>query len=162
LHFTVPLLGRLREAGVEVAYLTLHVGLGTFEPLRSKRVEEHRMHAEPFELTPPVATAIAAARSKGGRVVAVGTSVVRALETCAAEGGTVQARQGRSDLFIRPGFDFRVVDAMVTNFHLPRSTLLMLVSAFGGQAAVLAAYREAVRLEYRFYSYGDAMFVGTL
>lgn len=161
LHFTTGLLARLVDAGVEIAYVTLHVGLGTFEPLRCARVEEHRMHDEPFELPAATAAAVAAARRRGGRIVAVGTSVVRVLESCAAGDGTVDARAGRSDLFIHPGFQFRVVDAVLTNFHLPRSTLLMLVCAFGGQQPVLGAYREAVRLGYRFYSYGDAMLIQT-
>jgi S-adenosylmethionine:tRNA ribosyltransferase-isomerase len=160
LHFTPELLDRLVQAGVELAYVTLHVGLGTFEPVRTERVGEHRMHSERFTLPPATAEAIRATRARGGRVVAVGTTVVRVLETCAAGDGLVEPRTGRSELFIFPGYRFGVVDALLTNFHLPRSTLLMLVCAFGGQAAVLSAYREAVRLEYRFYSYGDAMWIG--
>jgi S-adenosylmethionine:tRNA ribosyltransferase-isomerase len=133
------------------------VGLGTFRPVRAQRVEEHRMHAEEFRIPPEVAEAVAEARRRGKRVVACGTTVTRALEASAAEGGLVRPGAGRTDLFIYPGYRFRVVDALITNFHLPRSTLLMLVSAFAGRERVLRAYREAVRLRYRFYSFGDAM-----
>jgi len=160
LHFTVGLLDRLRAQGVRTVTLTLHVGPGTFLPVRSERIEEHRMHAEPFELGEEVVAAVDETRARGGRVVAAGTTVVRTLETRAAEGGRVRAGAGHTDLFIRPGFEFGVIDAMITNFHLPRSTLLMLVSAFAGREAVLAAYREAVEAEYRFFSYGDAMWIG--
>jgi S-adenosylmethionine:tRNA ribosyltransferase-isomerase len=159
LHFTIGLLDRLRRKGIEVATVTLHVGLGTFLPLRVESVESHRMHEETYVLPEPAASAIASARDRGGRVVAVGTTVARTLETCAAGSGRVRAAAGRSSLFIYPGFRFSVVDALVTNFHLPRSTLLMLVCAFAGTAKMLAAYREAVRERYRFYSYGDAMLV---
>jgi S-adenosylmethionine:tRNA ribosyltransferase-isomerase len=159
LHFTAPLLDALREAGIGVAFLTLHVGIGTFLPVRAERVEDHRMHAETFDLPEATASAIVEARRAGGRVVAVGTTVARTLEARAKEGGAVVPGSGRCDLFLRPGATFRAVDALVTNFHLPRSTLLMLVAAFAGTESVLAAYREAVRLRYRFYSYGDAMLV---
>jgi len=159
LHFTESLLARLRDAGVEQAWLTLHVGLGTFQPVTVERVEDHRMHEERFDLPITAARAVAATRERGGRVIAVGTTVVRTLEQCAAGDGLVRAAGGRSALFIYPGFRFRVVDAMITNFHLPRSTLLMLVSAFAGRERVLAAYRSAVAEEYRFYSYGDAMWI---
>lgn len=160
LHFTRALLDELRSQGVETTLVTLHVGIGTFLPVRSARVEEHRMQAERFALPPAAAEAVGRTRDRGGRVVAVGTTVVRTLEANAEERGTVRAGCGRSDLFIVPGHPFRVVDALVTNFHLPRSTLLMLVSAFAGRQNVLSAYREAVGQGYRFYSYGDAMFIG--
>jgi len=159
LHFTESLLARLRDAGVEQAMLTLHVGLGTFQPLTVERVEDHRMHEERYDLPIAVARAVAATRERGGRVIAVGTTVVRTLEQCADGDGSVQAASGRSALFIYPGFRFRVVDAMITNFHLPRSTLLMLVSAFAGRQRLLEAYRDAVAEEYRFYSFGDAMWI---
>jgi S-adenosylmethionine:tRNA ribosyltransferase-isomerase len=160
LHFTVELLDRLRAQGVRTATLTLHVGPGTFLPVRSDRIEDHRMHTERFELTQELASEIEEVRARGRRVVATGTTVVRTLETRFADGGRVRPGRGRTDLFIRPGYEFRVVDAMITNFHLPRSTLLMLVSAFAGRERVLSAYREAIEAEYRFFSYGDAMWIG--
>jgi len=157
LHFTGSLLARLEEAGVTRANLTLHVGAGTFTPVRSERVEDHRMHTERFELPPQTADAIRDARSRGGRVVAVGTTAVRTLEGCAKGDGLVAAGRGECDLFIYPGYRFEVVDAIITNFHLPRSTLLMLVCAFAGRRRILEAYAAALREGYRFYSYGDAM-----
>jgi S-adenosylmethionine:tRNA ribosyltransferase-isomerase len=159
LHFTTSLLEAVRGAGIGIATLTLHVGIGTFLPVRVERVEDHRMHAETFDLPEETAASIAGVRKAGGRVVAVGTTVARTLEARATDDGTVTPGSGRCDLFLRPGSRFRVVDALVTNFHLPRSTLLMLVSAFAGRESVLAAYREAIRLRYRFFSYGDAMLV---
>jgi len=159
LHFTRELLDDLGQHGVRTARVTLHIGLGTFQPVRGERVEEHRMHEEHFDLPAATAEAIERARRDGGRVVAVGTSVVRTLESLAEPDGRVAAGSGRSSLFIFPGHRFRAVDAMLTNFHLPRSTLLMLVSAFAGRERVLAAYREAIDRGYRFYSYGDAMLV---
>jgi S-adenosylmethionine:tRNA ribosyltransferase-isomerase len=159
LHFTPELLAALDARGVETARVTLHVGLGTFLPVRVERVEDHRMHEEAYAVSGETAEAVARARARGGRVVAVGTTVVRTLETAAAADGVVREGHGRSALFITPGFRFRAVDAMVTNFHLPRSTLLMLVCAFAGRDRVLEAYATAVREGYRFYSYGDAMFV---
>jgi S-adenosylmethionine:tRNA ribosyltransferase-isomerase len=159
LHFTDELLGRVRAAGVERAAITLHVGLGTFQPVTVERVEDHAMHEEWLELSAEVAAAVADARRRGGRVVAVGTTVVRALEACGTGGGLVAPQRGGCALFIYPGFRFEVVDAMITNFHLPRSTLLMLVSAFAGRERTLAAYREAIASRYRFYSYGDAMLI---
>ncbi len=161
LHFTPELLGRLASRGIEIAFVTLHVGLGTFSPLRVIEVEAHRMHDEAFVIPEATAEAILKARARGGRVVAVGTTVARALESNASEGSEVVPGSGRSSLFVYPGFRFRVVDALVTNFHLPQSTLLMLVCAFAGTDAVLAAYRLAVEEGYRFFSYGDAMFVRT-
>jgi S-adenosylmethionine:tRNA ribosyltransferase-isomerase len=160
LHFTTALLAALADRGVDLAYLTQHVGPGTFLPVRTARVEEHRLQPEWFELPASVAAAVERTRRKGGRVVAVGTTVVRALESCADADGRVAARSGHSELFIYPGFRFRVVDALLTNFHLPRSTLLLLVAAFAGRERVLAAYAEAIRCRYRFYSYGDAMLIG--
>jgi S-adenosylmethionine:tRNA ribosyltransferase-isomerase len=159
LHFTSEMLEDLGARGMATATLTLHVGLGTFLPIRVDRVESHAMHEEAFRLPEATAQAIAAARRSGGRIVAVGTTVARVLESCADGSGGVSAGAGRSSLFIYPGFRFSVVDALVTNFHLPRSTLLMLVCAFAGTEPTLAAYREAVREGYRFYSYGDAMLV---
>ncbi|MBX6378806.1 MAG: tRNA preQ1(34) S-adenosylmethionine ribosyltransferase-isomerase QueA [Clostridia bacterium] len=159
LHFTPELIGRCREVGIEVTFVTLHVGLGTFRPVQVQRVEEHRMHAERYRVPAEAAAAVAAARRRGGRVVAVGTTVVRTLETAADGDGSLRAGEGWSDLFIYPGFRFRVVDAMITNFHLPRSTLLMLVAAFAGRDLILEAYREAVAAGYRFFSFGDAMLI---
>ncbi|MCZ6537998.1 MAG: tRNA preQ1(34) S-adenosylmethionine ribosyltransferase-isomerase QueA [Gammaproteobacteria bacterium] len=158
LHFDQVMLDRLVEQGVEQARLTLHVGAGTFQPVRTADIREHRMHAERVEVSEKVCEAVRRTRQRGGRVVAVGTTVVRSLES-AAEGGELRSMSGETSLFIYPGYRFRVVDAMLTNFHLPRSSLLMLVSAFAGRAAVLAAYRHAVDNRYRFFSYGDAMFL---
>jgi S-adenosylmethionine:tRNA ribosyltransferase-isomerase len=157
LHFTPELFEALRARGIERATLTLDVGPGTFLPVREDDVERHRMHGERYEVPAETAEAIAATRARGGRVVAVGTTVVRTLESATDEQGRLRVGPGASALFIRPGFRFRQVDALVTNFHLPRSTLLMLVCAFAGQEAVLAAYRDAVERGYRFFSYGDAM-----
>jgi S-adenosylmethionine:tRNA ribosyltransferase-isomerase len=159
LHFTSEMLDALRADGVAISTLTLHVGLGTFLPIRVDRVEAHVLHEEAYRLPEATSEAIAATRRSGGRVVAVGTTVARVLESCAIGSGRVRAGAGRSSLFIYPGFRFSVVDALVTNFHLPRSTLLMLVCAFAGTEQTLGAYREAVREGYRFYSYGDAMLV---
>ncbi len=158
LHFDEPMLERLRERGIEFARLTLHVGAGTFQPVRVNDIREHRMHAEWLEVPQSVCEAVARTRARGGRVVAVGTTVVRALETAAA-GRELAPYRGETRLFITPGYRFRVVDALLTNFHLPESTLLMLVCAFGGYHEVMRAYRHAVKQEYRFFSYGDAMFV---
>jgi S-adenosylmethionine:tRNA ribosyltransferase-isomerase len=158
LHFDDALLAALEARGVKRAFVTLHVGAGTFQPVRTDAVGAHVMHAEFVEVSADTCAAIAAARVRGARVVAIGTTVVRALES-AAGGGTLAPYLGDSSLFIVPGFRFRVVDAMLTNFHLPESTLLMLVSAFAGREAVLNAYRHAVTGQYRFFSYGDAMFV---
>jgi S-adenosylmethionine:tRNA ribosyltransferase-isomerase len=160
LHFDRELLDRLEAAGVERAAVTLHVGIGTFKPVTAELVHEHRMEAERFVIPPETARALRAVRARGGRVVAVGTTVVRTLEAAALlAGGEPLAGAGSTDLFITPGFRFLVVDLLLTNFHLPRSTLLMLVAAFAGRERVLAAYAEAIREGYRFYSYGDAMLV---
>jgi len=166
LHFDAPLLQALQRRGVERTTLTLHVGAGTFQPLRSERLEDHVMHAEWVELPAAACAAIAAARARGARVIAVGTTVARALES-AAQASAAQASaalqpwRGETRLFIRPGFLWRVVDALITNFHLPRSTLLMLVSAFAGRETMLGAYAHAVDARYRFFSYGDAMFIAS-
>ena len=158
LHFDAPLVARLRERGVTLARLTLHVGAGTFAPLREAQVASGRLHPERVEVGAACVAASAATHAAGGRVVAVGTTVMRALESAAA-GGALAPFAGETELFIRPGYRFRVADALLTNFHLPRSSLLMLVCAFGGSARVLAAYRHAVARGYRFFSYGDAMFL---
>jgi S-adenosylmethionine:tRNA ribosyltransferase-isomerase len=158
LHFDVELLEALEARGVQRAFVTLHVGAGTFQPVRTDAVGAHVMHAEFVEVDEVAIAAINSAHARGSRVIAVGTTVVRALES-AAGGGTLVPYVGDSSLFIVPGFRFRVVDAMVTNFHLPESTLLMLVSAFAGREPVLDAYRHAVQGAYRFFSYGDAMFI---
>ena len=158
LHFSCEILDELRQGGIEVVELTLHVGPGTFKPVRTRDVEEHPMHAERYSLGPRTARSIAAAQAASRRVIAVGTTVVRALESAALQGsGTVRSGAGRTRLFILPGFRFQVVDLLLTNFHLPRSTLFMLVCAFAGRASIRSAYREAIRSGYRFYSYGDAM-----
>jgi S-adenosylmethionine:tRNA ribosyltransferase-isomerase len=160
LHFTRELVDELTPAGIGIAEVTLHVGLGTFKPVSVEQVEQHRMDAEWYELPEPTAAAILETRRQGGRVVAVGTTVVRTLESVArGPSREIGAERGRTDLFITPGYEYRVVDVLLTNFHLPRSTLLMLVCAFGGRERVLAAYREAIETGYRFYSYGDAMLV---
>ncbi len=158
LHFDEALLQRLRARGARMAFVTLHVGAGTFQPMRTETVEGHRMHAEHAEVSRQVVDMVQETRQQGGRVVAVGTTAVRALESAAA-GGELSPFRGETDIFIYPGYRFRCVDALVTNFHLPESTLLMLVCAFAGKERVLAAYRHAVRERYRFFSYGDAMFV---
>ena len=159
LHFTASLLERIRQVGVEVVSLTLHVGVGTFRPVRAPVVEQHVMHEEFFTVPAATADAIARARQRGGRVWAVGTTVVRALESAADETGDVRPGSAWTRLFIHPPYRFRVVDVLITNFHLPRSTLLMLVCAFGGTERILSAYREAVARRYRFYSLGDAMLI---
>ena len=156
LHFDQALLDALIAKGVSVTELTLHVGAGTFQPVKVENIAEHKMHSEWIDVPQAACDAIAAAKARGGRVVAVGTTVVRSLET-AAQSGQLLPFQGETDIFLYPGKAFHVVDMMVTNFHLPKSTLLMLVSAFAGQAEMLAAYRHAVAQQYRFFSYGDAM-----
>jgi S-adenosylmethionine:tRNA ribosyltransferase-isomerase len=161
LHFTPQTLDALAARGVEIARLTLHVGLGTFAPLRVETVGEVRLHRERYSLSPSAANAINNAARSARRIIAVGTTVVRALEHCAlrAKGGRMQAQSGETEIFIAPGFHFRLVNALLTNFHLPQSSLLMLVSAFAGREPVLAAYRHAVEQKYRFFSYGDCMFL---
>lgn len=164
LHFTGPLLDRIRSLGIKICTVTLHVGPGTFAPVKTERIAAHRMHSERYSLSLVTAQTIAEAKSAGARIIAVGTTSLRVLESSAANhGGEVSAGEGRTDIFIYPPYDFKVVDALLTNFHLPRSTLLMLVSAFAapgkinGRELVLAAYAEAIRQRYRFFSYGDAM-----
>jgi S-adenosylmethionine:tRNA ribosyltransferase-isomerase len=159
LHFTPEVLGGLREHGIETAEITLHVGLGTFQPVRTERVEEHKLHGEAYEISPEATARINRALEENRRVVGVGTTTVRTLEYAAMHSGRVQPGRGEAELFIYPGFQFRVVRALLTNFHLPQSTLLMLVSAFGETQHVLSAYRHAVEQRYRFYSYGDCMLV---
>lgn len=158
LHFDEPLLEQIDGLGVERTEVTLHVGAGTFQPVRCERVEDHRMHAEQLEVSQSVCDAVQRTRQRQGRVIAVGTTAVRSLETAAAS-GELQPFSGDSRMFIYPGYEFRVIDGLVTNFHLPESTLLMLVCALAGRAEMLAAYRHAVQQHYRFFSYGDAMLV---
>ena len=159
LHFTDELLGRLRAKGVEFATVTLHVGPGTFQPVRVENIAEHRMLSEAYTITEVAAEHINRAKAGGRRVIAVGTTSVRTIETAALENGEVIAGEGSSTLFIYPGYRFKAIEGIITNFHLPKSTLLMLVSAFAGRERILAAYREAVARQYRFYSYGDAMLI---
>ncbi len=159
LHFTKILLKELKKKGIKIAYITLHVGIGTFQPVRESTVENHKMHSETFELSEGTAQAINETKESGGRVVAVGTTVVRTLETTANTDGRVKPASGETKLFIYPGFKYRIVDAMITNFHLPKSTLLMLVSAFCGLENMKKCYAEAIKHRYRFYSFGDAMFI---
>jgi S-adenosylmethionine:tRNA ribosyltransferase-isomerase len=159
LHFTPEILSRMKRRGVETAEITLHVGLGTFQPVRAEKVEEHRLHSETYNISAKAAESINRALDEKRRVVAVGTTTVRTLEYAAQNSGRIQPGRGEADLFIYPGFKFQVVSAMLTNFHLPQSTLLMLVCAFGSKEQALAAYRHAVAERYRFYSYGDCMFV---
>jgi S-adenosylmethionine:tRNA ribosyltransferase-isomerase len=159
LHFTEELLGRLRARGIGTSTLTLHVGPGTFQPVRSQSIEEHRLEPETFRLPAETALAIAACRARGGRVVAVGTTVVRVLEERARDDGGVEPGEGSCGTYITPGHRFRAVDALLTNFHLPRTSLLILVAAFAGRDRVLAAYQEAIARGFRFYSYGDAMLI---
>lgn len=161
LHFTPEILDRIRTRGIEVAEVTLHVGLGTFQPVRVERVEDHRLHQESYSISETAAGQINRALAERRRIVAVGTTTVRALEFAISQSrdGTIAPGSGAADLFIYPGYSFRLVNAILTNFHLPQSTLLMLVCAFGGQDRILSAYRHAVANAYRFYSYGDCMFV---
>jgi S-adenosylmethionine:tRNA ribosyltransferase-isomerase len=159
LHFTPEILSAVRARGVEIATVTLHVGLGTFQPVRVDRLKDIKLHAERYTIAPETAAALNAARQQGRRIVAAGTTTVRTLEHCANLGDTIEPHSGSTSIFISPGYKFQVVDALLTNFHLPQSTLLMLVSAFAGRAPVLAAYRHAVQQRYRFFSYGDCMFI---
>ncbi|MFQ5926634.1 MAG: tRNA preQ1(34) S-adenosylmethionine ribosyltransferase-isomerase QueA [Terriglobia bacterium] len=159
LHFTPAILDALRRRGIEVVEITLTVGLATFQPIHTEALEEHRMGPEPYEISPTAAQAIARARASGRPILAVGTTVVRALESVATRAGRLMAGSGAADLFIYPGYQFKVVDQLLTNFHLPRSSLLVLVSAFAGRELILRAYAHAVREKYRFYSYGDCMLI---
>jgi S-adenosylmethionine:tRNA ribosyltransferase-isomerase len=160
LHFSKKLLDRLKQKGLQVVEITLHVGYGTFFPVRASDIREHQMHSEQYSISPAAAQKINQARKKGHRVVAVGTTCVRTLEFMTDQNGALNAGKGFCDLFIYPGYRFKIVDAIITNFHLPKSTLLMLVSAFSGRDHILSAYQEAMVRKYRFYSYGDAMLIG--
>ena len=159
LHFTSRMLEEIRRMGVEIAHVTLHVGLGTFRPVKVENVDEHHMHSEYYQIEEEQAQLINKTRKAGGRIIAVGTTSCRTLESAADSQGVIRAGGGWTDIFIYPGYDFRVIDGLITNFHLPESTLLMLVSAFAGREHVLAAYEEAVQEQYRFFSFGDAMFI---
>jgi len=158
LHFDQAMLDKLSELGLETAQITLHVGAGTFQPVRVDDIQTHQMHSERIEVTEQVCEQVKRTKARGGRVIAVGTTSVRALES-ASQSGQIEAFNGETDIFIYPGYDFKQVDAMITNFHLSESTLLMLVSAFAGRENILQAYRHAVERQYRFFSYGDAMFI---
>jgi S-adenosylmethionine:tRNA ribosyltransferase-isomerase len=158
LHFTQPLIGRLKQAGINFAYITLHVGAGTFKPITAENLEDHEMHQERFSIDEENTRIINAAKDKGGRIIAVGTTSTRALETVAAN-SQIEANSSETSLFIKPGYKFKIVDAMITNFHLPKSSLLALVAAFAGLENILAAYNHAIEQGYRFYSYGDAMLI---
>lgn len=161
LHFTEPYLREIEQKGVSLAYITLHVGLGTFRPVSVENVEEHEMHEEYYHLSEEAASQLNQTRARGGRIIAVGTTSARTLETVGNEAGTgpIQPCQGWTNIFIYPGYDFKIVDAMLTNFHLPKSTLVMLISALAGREHVLHAYQEAIERQYRFFSFGDAMFI---
>lgn len=159
LHFTDGLLEKIRAKGVKTAFVTLHVGLGTFRPVSVDNVEEHKMHSEYYEVSEETARVINETRKNGGRIIAVGTTSVRTLETCAAEDGTIPAQSGNTEIFIYPGYRFKAVDALITNFHLPESTLMMLISAFADKETIMHAYSEAIRERYRFFSFGDACYI---
>lgn len=158
LHFTKELLEKIKEKGVNVVSITLHVGLGTFRPVKVDKIEEHRMHTETFNISKEAADTINRTRAAGGRVIAVGTTSCRTLESAAADDGTIPARSGDTDIFIYPGYKFKAIDCLITNFHLPESTLIMLVSALAGRDNIMNAYETAVKERYRFFSFGDAMF----
>ncbi|HWU84613.1 MAG TPA: tRNA preQ1(34) S-adenosylmethionine ribosyltransferase-isomerase QueA [Rhodocyclaceae bacterium] len=157
LHFDEALLARLRDAGIDVAYVTLHVGAGTFQPVRVHNIAEHKMHSERYSLSQATVDAITRTKAAGGRIVVIGTTTMRTLESVARKYGELRADSGETDIFITPGFQFKIADLLLTNFHLPKSTLLMLVSAFAGSETIRAAYAHAVAQRYRFFSYGDAM-----
>lgn len=159
LHFTPELLRQIQEMGVKVCYVTLHVGLGTFRPVKAEEIADHEMHSEFCMVSRETADTINETKKNGGRVICVGTTSCRTIESFAAEDGTMTERSGWTNIFIYPGYRFKVLDALITNFHLPESTLIMLVSALAGRESVLAAYQEAVKLRYRFFSFGDAMFI---
>lgn len=159
LHFTEELLQEIEEKGVDTAYVTLHVGLGTFRPVKEENILEHHMHSEYYEISEEAAEKINTARKRGGRIICVGTTSARTLESAAGENGHISAGSGNTDIFIYPGYHFKVLDCLITNFHLPESTLIMLVSALAGRENVLEAYEEAVREKYRFFSFGDAMMI---
>ncbi len=159
LHFTLDLLKQIAEKGVDIAYVTLHVGLGTFRPVKEENIANHHMHSEYYEITQEAADKINEAKARGGRIICVGTTSTRTLESAADENGHICARNGNTEIFIYPGYRFKVLDALITNFHLPESTLIMLVSALAGREHVLAAYEEAVKERYRFFSFGDCMLI---
>ncbi len=159
LHFTPELLQKIREKGIQIAHVTLHVGLGTFRPVKVDNIQEHHMHSEFYMVEEEQARKINETRAEGGRIVAVGTTSCRTLESAAGEDGCLKAGSGWTDIFIYPGYEFRMVDSLITNFHLPESTLLMLVSALAGREKIMDAYEEAVREQYRFFSFGDAMLI---
>ncbi|MBQ7765576.1 MAG: tRNA preQ1(34) S-adenosylmethionine ribosyltransferase-isomerase QueA [Lachnospiraceae bacterium] len=160
LHFTNELLKQIADKGVDVAYVTLHVGLGTFRPVKEDNILEHHMHSEYYEITEEAADKINACKERGGRVICVGTTSCRTVESAADENGRLKACCNNTEIFIYPGYKFKILDALITNFHLPESTLIMLVSALAGRENVLAAYEEAIREKYRFFSFGDAMYIG--
>ena len=159
LHFTEELLQEIKAKGVDIARVTLHVGLGTFRPVKVDKIEEHHMHSEFYMINQEAADKINNAKANGGRIIAVGTTSTRTLESVAAEDGTVRACSGWTQIFIYPGYKFKAIDCLITNFHLPESTLVMLVSALAGRDHILNAYQEAVKDKYRFFSFGDAMFI---
>lgn len=159
LHFTKELLAQIQEMGVKIAHVTLHVGLGTFRPVKVSNVLDHHMHSEFYRIEEDAANMINETKKNGGRIICVGTTSCRTIESAAAEDGTIRACSGWTDIFIYPGYQFKILDCLITNFHLPESTLVMLVSALAGREHVLAAYEEAIRQRYRFFSFGDAMFI---
>jgi len=158
-HFTKDLIEKLKDIGVELEYLTLHVGLGTFMPIKSENIEEHKMHSEYFQLDEEVAQRLNMAKTNGKRIVSVGTTTTRVLESCLGQNRKLKVQEGWTNIFIYPGYQFKFVDALITNFHLPKSTLLMLVCAFASKELIFKAYQEAIKKKYRFYSFGDAMFI---
>ena len=160
LHFTEELMEKIRAKGVKIAFVTLHVGLGTFRPVSVENVEEHKMHSEYYEISEETAKIVNKTREHGGRVIAVGTTSVRTMESVADENGKLRPCSGNTEIFIYPGYKFKAVDALITNFHLPESTLLMLISAFSDKEKIFNAYNEAIKEQYRFFSFGDAMFIG--
>lgn len=159
LHFTKELLSRVEDVGIKIVYVTLHVGIGTFRPVKADLVEDHHMHFEEYEISEEAARIINETKAAGGRIISVGTTSTRTLESAAESNGTIPAGSGSTDIFIYPGYEFKVIDSLITNFHLPKSTLMMLISAFYDREKVLEAYEEAKRQKYRFFSYGDAMFI---
>ncbi len=159
LHFTKELLSRVEDVGIKIIYVTLHVGIGTFRPVKADLVEDHHMHFEEYEISEEAARIINETKTAGGRIISVGTTSTRTLESAAESNGTIPAGSGSTDIFIYPGYEFKVIDSLITNFHLPKSTLMMLISAFYDREKVLEAYEEAKRQKYRFFSYGDAMFI---
>lgn len=159
LHFTEELLKEIENRGIKLAFLTLHVGLGTFRPVKAENIEDHDMHSEFYRITKETADIINSTKNNGGRIIAVGTTSCRTLETVGDESGEVRETSGWTDIFIYPGYKYKIVDALITNFHLPQSTLLMLVSALAGRENIMKAYENAVKEQYRFFSFGDAMFI---